>query len=146
MQIGVMITNGPGGHPSWKHAEVTAEQLVIDPKPEAENYAEKVEAAALLRHQLKTELEAHHEKVKHHELGKLKEHGLARHDHPLEPEDEHLDDAIATVLRLTKGTILEAHYARPEVQEAMRHVIAIHFRTQQHIHRSEHLAQHKQGA
>lgn len=138
MQYGVMITNGPGGHPSWKHAEVTADQLIIDPAPEVENYGAKVEAAALLRHQLKTELITHHDAVKGHELGQLKKLGADRHDHPLEPEAEHLDDAIATVLRLAKGTILEAHYSRPEVQAAMREVLAIHFRTQQHIHRAEH--------
>ena len=140
MKYGVMITHGPGGHPSWKHAEIAAEQLIIDPEPPTENYGAKVEAAQLLRKQVRETLEPHHDRVKQHELGQLSTHGAARHDHPLEPESAHLDDAIASIVLLTKGTILEPHYARPEVQKAMRDVLAIHFRTQQNIHRAEHLA------
>jgi hypothetical protein len=139
MQYGVMITHGPGGHPSWLHAQVSADQLIIDPKPEAENYGAKANAAQLLRKQVRDALEAHHETVKQHELDRLKVHGMARHGHPLEPEGVHLDNAVAAIVALTKGTVLEPHYARPEVQQAMREVLAVHFRTQQNIHRSEHL-------
>lgn len=138
MQFGVMITNGPGGHPAWKHAEVTTNKLVIDPLPTASGYAEKIEAAQLLRKQLRDVLEAHHETVRGHELSMLTQHGHARLAHPLEPEEAHIQDALGAVLALTKGTVLEEHYARLEVQEAMREVLACEFRTQQHIHRSEH--------
>lgn len=140
MRFGVMVTNGPGGHPPWKHAEVTASKLVIDPLPENDPQGIKTEAAETLRYKTRLMLEAHHTKVKDHELGQLKKLGGARLAHPLEPEDQHVEDALREFLALTKGTVLESHYARKEVQDAARHELRHEFRTQQHIHRNEHAA------
>jgi hypothetical protein len=127
MRFGVMTTHGPGGHPSWKHAEVTADKLVIDPEANVPDYAAKSEAAAMLRRNLREALEKHHEDVKQHAL----------QTNAVEPEGQHLDEAIATIQSFTKGTILESHYVQPEVVQAMREVLACEFRTQQYIHRQE---------
>jgi hypothetical protein len=137
MRFGVMITNGPGGHPSWKHAEVTADKLIVDPLPSDDPTGAKTEAASVLRKNVRDMIEAHHEKVKGHELDQLKTLGVARHAHPLEPEKQHLDDAVAEIVKLTKGTALEDHYAKPDVQSALRQELAVEFRTQQYIHRRE---------
>jgi hypothetical protein len=85
-------------------------------------------------------LEQHHDAVKTHELAQLQQQGASRVAANLEPEAAHIDSAITAVVGLTKGTVLESHYSDPEVQGAMRQVLATEFRTQQHIHRSEHAA------
>lgn len=138
MRFGVMITNNADHHPAWKHADVSAFKLIVDPRPESDPDGTKAEAARVLRHRVRAMLEAHHETVSQHEQTQLKALGAARHQAPLQPEKQHLDAAVADVVALTKGTALEAHYARPEVQAAMREVLAHEFRTQQYIHRENH--------
>ena len=135
MRLGVMISNGPGGHPPWKHAEVTASKLIIDPLPENDPDGLKTEAAETLRHAVKVLLEERHEAVRDYELSMLDKFGAARHSHPLKPEEWHVEEALASILAATRDTVLEAHYSQPAVQEAMREVIAHEFRTQQYIHR-----------
>ncbi len=137
MRLGMMTTQGTGGHPAWKHAEVTADKLVIDPEPSVADYAAKCEAAAHLRRKLRDALEKHHEDVKQHELAQLQANSATRIKAALEPESRHVDEAVATIQGLTKGTLLEEHYAKPEVVQAMREVLACEFRTQQYIHRQE---------
>ena len=119
MRFGVMMTQGPGGHPSWKHAEITADKLVVDPLPTASDYAAKYEAAAQLRRKLRDELIKHHDDVQA-DTG---------------PVDQRIGETVGTVQALTKGTILEAHYQDPEVIRAMQDVLLCEFNTQLYIKR-----------
>lgn len=141
MRFGVMITHGPGGHPPWKHAEVTADKLIVPPLPQDDLDGSKRNAADDLRRRVRDLLVEYHQRVRDHELEQLVAHGAARHGHPLQPEEQHVGDAVAAVVALAAGTVLEQHYARPEVQQAMREVIAHEFRTQMHVHRLDHASQ-----
>lgn len=131
----VMVTNGPGGHPSWKHAEVTASKIVqVDQNASDEKQA----AAAKLRRDLESALEKHHEDVKQWELAHIEEKGVERCEHALAVENEHVDAVMDTLQSLTEGTILEEHFSKPEVLRIIREEILLpEFATQLHIHRSE---------
>lgn len=142
MPIGkIMITNG-GVHPSDKWAETTAEQIVdlIQVDPDSDSPAAK--AARLAKPRLKLDLqealEPHHDTVQQHERGKIKEHGLERLSHPLTPEAKHIEDALAAILAKTKDTVFAAHFALPETQTVLRHMIGGHFITSADIERSWH--------
>jgi len=131
----IMVTNGPGGHPSWKHAEVTANKIVQVDQNASE---EKQAAAAKLRRELEEALTQHHEDVKQWELSHIEEHGIDRCEHALAVENEHVDAVMETLANLTSGTILEDHFSKPEVLRIIREEILLpEFATQLHIHRSE---------
>ena len=134
MQFGVLVTNGPGGHPSWKHAEISAWKVIIDPEPGTPDAPAKTEAAAELRRKVRDALEQVHENVKQHAFGQLNSNAK------LEPQSNHLDQAVLAIQDLSKGTILESHYQKPEVVQALKDALTVEFLTQQNIHRAWHNA------
>lgn len=134
-----MITNGPGGHPAWKHAQVTAAKIVVFDRNDPNISEEKREAAAKLQRRLEEVLIPHHQAVRAHELGKISEHGSERLSHPLQPHDDHVAAVMETIATETKGTALEEHFAKPDVLRIIREEIVGHeFRSQMHVHRCEH--------
>jgi hypothetical protein len=90
----IMVTNGPGGHPSWKHAEVTASKIVqVDPECLVRETSRCLEASPGAR---KRALEKHHEDVRLWELAHIDEHGVERCEHALAVENEHVDAVMET--------------------------------------------------
>lgn len=134
MQVKFLITDG-GPHPAWKHAMVTADKIVQfgDNIPQV-----KIDAGLRLQRQLETILEKHHLGVEEFEKAKLKKHGSERLSHPLEVETSRIDGVMTDFLAATKGTVLEEHFSKPEVQEVARHILTTEFLSQAHIHRSWH--------
>lgn len=124
--FGVMITNGPGGHPAWKHAEQTANKLIIDPFLENDFTGEKKRTAAELRRQLIIMLEGYHDEFGHEQSRASQ----------FDRVDLFAEDILQRIVKWTKGTILEGHFARLGVQAALRLELSREFRTQQLIHRS----------
>jgi hypothetical protein len=139
--VGVMITNGPGGHPAWKHANVTAAKIVqIDPGAEEGKQA----AANRLRGQLEQALVDLHEKQKQHELGRIREQGSQRLGAAMQAHSPIVDEAMAILDNAVKGGPLEEHYSNPEVRRIIRdEVLEREFSTQVYIHRSEHADQNR---
>src|SRR5258708_2844007 len=109
----VMITNGNNFHPADYHAEVTAEKIVVVGETAS---AEIVTASRAFRKQVEAILVKHHTDVEVAEQAALAEHGAARYDHDLIAE---VDGAImAEIVAASRGTVLEAHFARADVQAA----------------------------
>jgi hypothetical protein len=129
----VMITNG-GAHPPELWAQATAQHIApINPKLSGRRYS----AALELQLAIAAALEPHHGNVQTIEKGKLTAdpaHLLT----DLDPEP-HLDDVIKVILAIAKGTEWEAHFARADVQAAIRLEVGVHFATSQHIERSWHV-------
>ncbi|TMI98472.1 MAG: hypothetical protein E6G97_25960 [Alphaproteobacteria bacterium] len=154
--VALMITNG-GPHPADKLAASTAWKIVdlvrisddpIDPKlPDIDRGA--IEANRETFRQARTAFEAaiaallekHHHDVQHHERGKLKEKGNAR----LEEDHDHEacgSGLCSEVVALTVGTVLQAHFARPETQARVIEILDSSLGHTAHIERSWHADRH----
>ncbi len=128
----VMITNG-GPHPAERWAQGTAEHIIQIP---SSIVGERLIAAQEFRQRVQRALVPHHAGVQQNEREKL----LADIEHLLKPLDPEpfLDAVLREVQDAAKGTEWEAAFAEPDRLAAIRHEIAIHFRTVQHIERSWH--------
>jgi hypothetical protein len=135
----VMITNGCNFHPADYHAEVTAEKLVVVAGTAA---PETVTASRAFRKAVEAILVRHHSDVERIEQAALAEHGSARYDHCLhECAVAATDDTILMdIVAASRGTVLEAHFANPAVQEAVLQELHHETRSQMHVHREVHKA------
>jgi hypothetical protein len=95
------------------------------------------QARTTLEDRSKALLEAHHDDVQTHERSKLTEFGSARlsqdHDHSACGEK-----LCGELVALTKGTVLEAHFAKPETQARVAEILDQSFGLTAHIERSWH--------
>lgn len=135
MEVGIMLTNG-GPHPAEKWAETTASHIVTI----ADSLAgERRGAAIKLQAAVIDILEKHHTTVQKGERDKITEHGVARLQHDMTPEDHvKLDDVVADIVAATKGTPWEEDFKKPETQTGIRNVLADHFMHNAFIERSWH--------
>jgi len=131
----VMITDGNNVHPADYHAEVTAEKIVTVGETAS---AETVTASRELRKAIEKILIAHHVGVGEAEQAALAEHGLARCDHPLDASPHVNDEIVAEIVGASVGTILQGHFARPDVQEVIREILHHETRSQMNVHRLVH--------
>jgi hypothetical protein len=135
----VMITNGNNFHPADYHAEVTAEKIVVI----GENASpELIQASRAFRKAVEAILVSHHTVVESTEQAALAEHGAARYDHclhqcALDATDESVMVEIAAASR---GTVLEAHFHRADVQAAILQELHHETRSQMNVHREVHKA------
>lgn len=144
MQFGILKTDG-GLHPADKWAAMTAAQIVslieIDEHSSSEAAVTARRAKARFELDLADALEGHHKAVQEHEIAKLGEAGAARYTASLDPAEhvpDTLDEAMAAVTEAASGTMFEAHFARPEVQDIVRNTLASHFATAMDIERRWH--------
>lgn len=135
----VMLTpldaNGhPQPHPADYHAEITADKLIMV----AETAAPELKRAGRdLRKKVEAILLKHHTKVHDDEQAALKEHGLARLEHPL--QSRHVDSSLLEeIVAASRGTILEEHFARPEVQDVIMNELRHETGSQMAVHRQTH--------
>ena len=136
----VLITNN-GPHSPEKWAVATAEHICpIDASAMTED---RLLAAKRLQLAIAEALMPHHAKVQNHERAGLKAKGDDHFDSPLDPS-HHLDDAMVAIIGAARGTPWEAHYAKPDVQAAIRQEVGIHFATAQDIERQHHADRHPQ--
>lgn len=131
----IMITDGNNFHAADYHAEITAEKIVVV----GENVPENITSAArTFRKRVEAILTVHHKAVEDAEQAALAEHGAARYDHPLVAD---VDTSVLTnIVAAAKGTILEAHFARADVQAAVLQELEHETRSQMNIHRMVHAA------
>lgn len=127
-----MITNGNNVHPADYHAEVTAEKIVVVGEKAS---SEQISASRELRKKIEAILTQHHCVVGADEQAKLAEHGEARLDHPLDATPHVTDDVVAEIASAARGTVLEAHFARADVQGVIREILHQETRSQMHVHR-----------
>ena len=131
----VMITNGNNVHPADYHAEVTADKIVVVAETAS---AEIVQASREFRKKVEAILVAHHSDVHAKEQAALAAQGLARCEQELD-SSEHVDEAVvAEIAAAAKGTLLEAHFARADVQGAILDVLHHETRSQMNVHRLVH--------
>jgi hypothetical protein len=132
MPMRVMSTDGNNVHPADYHAEITAEKIV----QVAEDAApDKATAARALRKSIEAILTRHHDGVGAAEQAQLAQHGLDRLNHPLDASP-HVGDAIVDeIVAAAKGTILEAHFAKPDVRAVIVEILHHETRTQMLVHR-----------
>jgi len=130
----VMITND-GPHPPEKWAMTTAE-LIFDIGAMA---GDRLIDAQKFQLSIAEILMPHHEAVQTTERGKLSQ----SIDHLLSPHEveSHVDKIIRDIVALAKGTPWQAHFARPDVQEAARLMVANHVITSQQVERLWHADQ-----
>jgi hypothetical protein len=76
----------------------------------------------------------HHTAVQSSERQKLQDIGFDRLIEPFEPFDE-IEAALVEVVAATVGTLFEAHFANPEVQDVVRVMLGSDFATQMDIER-----------
>jgi hypothetical protein len=134
----IMVTNG-GPHPAEKWAEVSANEIgaliQIDPNSPIASFAE--EGKTQFVDKLKTALAGTHGEVQAHEREQIKQHGVARLSHLLDPTN-HARDGLAAVVAAAQGTMFQGHFAKPETQEYVLQVLAQHKGTVMDIERSWH--------
>lgn len=117
------------------HAEVTAEKIIVVGETASDA---QVSASRDLRKKVEAILIAHHQDTHDAEVAALAEHGAARYDHDLEAS---VDDAVLKeIVAAARGTVLEAHFARPDVQEAILAELHHETRSQMRVHRTVHQA------
>lgn len=161
MQVGVMITNGNNVHPADYHAEVTAGKIIVVAETASD---ETKQASRELRKKVEAILVAHHEGVHDHEQAKLAEEGLDRckgqlarraeidaaiaekrepvmttEMHDLDASEHVTDEIIDEIAGAARGTILEGHFANPEVQNVIREILHHETRSQMNVHREVHV-------
>ena len=128
----IMVTNG-GPHPPEKWALASAEDIFnIDPEMSGARLIE----AQKLQVAIAEALVGHHCTVQDNEKSRLQENIHYIHS-PHDPS-EYLDHVMNDVLAVLKGSPWQKHFAKKNVREAMREVIANHFMAAQHIERSWH--------
>lgn len=134
----IMVTDG-GPHPAGAWAQVTAQHIApIAPDMTGARYV----AATRLQLAIADALEPHHSVVQAAERAALDAVGHAHLSTPLDPEP-HLDDALRAIVAAAKGTEWEAHFGDPAVLAAIRHELAVHFRSSMHVERSWHVDRHQ---
>jgi hypothetical protein len=132
-----MITNGNNFHPADYHAEVTAEKIVVVGESAS---AETVQASRAFRKAVEAILVKHHAVVENIEQAALAEHGATRYDHDLQQcaLDATDDSVLVEIAAASRGTILEAHFHRADVQAAILAELHHETRSQINVHRDVH--------
>lgn len=128
----VMITDGNNVHPADYHAEVTAEKIVVVGETAS---PEQITASRSLRKAIEAVLTAHHCTVAADEQAQLKQHGLDRLSHPLDATAHVTDAIVQEIVACAKGTVLEAHFARADVQAVIVEILHHETRSQMNVHR-----------
>jgi hypothetical protein len=126
----IMITdNGP--HPPEKWAMTTAETIFDTGSlvsVDRQLHAKKLQVA------IAEALLPHHTNLQVFEKQKLKDD--ISHIHSAYSHD--LDTVMADIIAASKNTFWETHFAKEEVQAAVRDILTNHFSTSQHIERLWH--------
>jgi hypothetical protein len=135
MQAGVMNTSG-GPHPAEKWAETTASHIVTIANSVAD---EKRGAAIKLQAAVYDVLLGHHTTVQTGERAKIAEHGVARLQHDMTPNDHvHLESVVNDILRASDGTPWETDFRKSAFIEALKATLTDHFMSNAFIERSWH--------
>jgi hypothetical protein len=139
MQVGVMITNN-GAHPPEKLAETTAWKIAdlirvsdtpVDPAlPEIERDAilERRATFSTARSWLENNVKGI--------LQELSQKGKSRHQES--HTDHDYDGVLSEIVGVTKGTALEGHFNKPEVQDRIREILQHDTHHNAHIERQWH--------
>lgn len=129
-----VLTTDHGTHSPEKWAMATAGMVFpYDPVTVGEHLI----AAQKLQTQIAEALMPHHDVVQSYEKEQLSSDATARYeaDHDV---DHRTDLAVADAVSAAAGSPWAEHFAKVEVQNAMRDVIGSHFATAQHIERQHH--------
>lgn len=139
MRVGIMVTNF-GSHAPDKWAAESAAQIVdiIQIEPTSIVFDTMSAAKTKLQDDLEVALIASHGTVQDHEGAALDKHGHDRLDHPMAPEADHLDEAVAAVQAVADKSMFSQHFRKPEVVSFVRSTLGSHFASVRQIERSWH--------
>jgi hypothetical protein len=129
----VMVTDGNNFHAADYHAEVTAEKIVVVGEGAPANVTA---AARTFRKKVEVILTRHHTAVENAEQQAIAIFGALRYEHPLEAAVE--ANVLQEIVAASVGTILEAHFHRPDVQLAIVAELEHETRSQMNVHRAVH--------
>lgn len=125
----------PQPHPPDYHAEITAEKIIVV----AETATQEIQRAGReLRKKVEAILLAHHNNVHEDEQAQLKQHGIARLDHKFETGRHVDEDLLAEIVDAARGTILQEHFTRKDVQDVILAELHHETRSQMYTHRLVH--------
>lgn len=145
MQVGIMVTNG-GPHPADKWADVTTEAICDLIQIAADSVTPEALAARKAKRDLRAQLfdvfNEHHGAVQASEQNltkKIKTIAQAA-DHVASPLDplSYLDSTMVKVNAVLAATPFAAHFAKPEVQQAIVQIVGQHTVDVMHIERRWH--------
>lgn len=129
-----ILTTDHGTHSPEKWAMATANMVFpYDPVTVGEHLI----AAQKLQIQIAEALMPHHEAVQTTERDHLEGDAAARYEAPHDV-DATVDEAVGAVAAAARASPWAEHFAKSEVQAAMRDVIGSHLATAQHIERQHH--------
>jgi hypothetical protein len=125
----ILVTNG-GAHPPEKWAMTTAEQIFDIGTGVAGDRLIQAQKFQLI---IAEALMPHYEKAQTAERSKLAEDSNYIFAAP--DGAAYADEAVKAIVAASQNTPWQAHFAKADVQEAARIVIADHFHTSQHSER-----------
>jgi hypothetical protein len=131
----IMSTDNASFHAADYHAEVTAEKIVVVGEGAPENITS---AARTFRKKVEAILTRHHTAVEVSEQAALAANAAAHYDTPLTAVVD--PTILPEIVAAAKGTVLEAHFSRSDVQAAVMQELEHETRSQMHIHRAGHKA------
>lgn len=130
----------PQPHPPDYHAEITAEKII----QVAETASPELQRAGRdLRKKVEAILTTHHGYVHEDEVEALKKHGVSRLDHDLDATPHIVPELMSAIIEASRGTILESHFARPDVQAVIEQELHHETRSQMQVHRQTFQAREK---
>jgi hypothetical protein len=138
MRVGILKTdNGPHAAEDW--AVATADRVLdmVQVDKDSPRVAGLEAAKRKFENAIIDILEKGHGAVHTVERAAIASSGADRLSAPLDAA-AHVDDPFAAIVAASKGTPLEAHFAKPEIQSELKVLLAQHFATSMDIERSWH--------
>lgn len=140
MRVGILKQDN-GSIPASVWAAESAAQIVdvIRIEPNSLAFQALMNEKRTFQQELAVALTSHHEHVQSHECHCLdSENGLDRLCESVDPDMEHLDEAVREVQKIAQNKIFGEHFNKPEVIEFVRSTLGSHFATVKNIERSYH--------
>ncbi len=127
----IIITNNTtGNHPPEKWAVATAEEIFDTSSMVA---GDRTILAQKFQLAIAEALAPHHTKLQDNEKTRLKDD--VSYIHSMHDASEYLDDVVKDITKAAKGTPWEAHFAKPDVQDAIKNVVYTHMASSMHVER-----------
>lgn len=144
MRVGILKQDN-GTIPASAWAVESAAQIVdvIKIEPNSLAFEALVREKKAFEQELAAALTPHHEHVQSHECECLQgENGHDRLCESVDPDMDHLEEAVADVQRIAQTKIFGDHFNKPEVIDFVRSTLGSHFATVKNIERSYHADRH----
>lgn len=137
MQVSkILITNniGAGNHPADKWAMATAETIAEASQLDGDRLLE----AQKLQLKIAEILKDHHAQAQSDEQAALAADPAHVHTSFLDVLKVDIANVVAAIVEAAKGSLWEAHFAQPGMQEYIKQIVENHFASSMHVERLAH--------